>query len=86
MRLHEQRLGEAKASNWPKRADRLDRIEDSLVEDGMEAVEEYIATLDRRWEQARCLAEYDGLRMGYDIARCAKERLAQQVASQRGED
>jgi hypothetical protein len=75
MREYEQRLGEAKASDSSKRASRHQSIEDSLVEDGLAVVEEYVKNLNKRWDRARCLAEYDGINMGYGIAERAKARI-----------
>lgn len=75
MRRHESALGAAKASNQDARAQSRQRIEDSLVAEGMSAVDDYVRLLNKRWDRANCLAEYDGLRMGYGIANRAKARI-----------
>lgn len=76
MRQYETKLSEAKASNQDARAAKKKSIEDELVEEGLESIERYEATLNKRWENAQCLAEYDGLNMGFAIARRARARLA----------
>jgi hypothetical protein len=76
MRVYETRLGEAKASDPDARAQRRESIEDSLVREGMGAIEEYEKLLNRRWQQAGCIAEYEGVQMGFSILRRAKARLA----------
>jgi hypothetical protein len=75
MRTYEDNVRAANASNQDARAASRKEIEDSLVAGGMPAIDAYVKTLDERWEKAGCLAEYDGLRMGYGIAKRAKERV-----------
>ena len=75
MRTYEDNVRAANASNQDARAAARQDIEDSLVVGGIPAIDDYVKTLDERWEKARCLAVYDGLRMGYGIAKRAKERV-----------
>ena len=72
---YEQRCREANVSNADARKNWRQNIEDSLVEGGQEAVDEYKALMDERWEDASCLAEYDGVSMGYAIMFRAQARL-----------
>ena len=75
MANYEARCREANASNGEARTRRRASIEDSLVKEGLEAVESYEKTLRKRWKNARCLAEYDGISMGFSIAARARKRL-----------
>lgn len=75
---YERQLGMAKASNQEARAARRQSLEDCLVQDGIEAVMEYEALLDRRAQNARCLAEYDGISIGRAIAARARCRIQKQ--------
>ena len=75
MSRYEQRCREASASNADARQARRKSIEDELVEGGQQAVDEYKALMDKRYQSANCLAEYDGVRMGYALWRRAQARL-----------
>jgi hypothetical protein len=75
MRSYETAVREANASDQNARANSRKSIEDSLVDGGMPAINDYVAILDKRKEKARSLAEYDGLGMGYDIADRARKRV-----------
>jgi len=66
---------EASASDQKARRSYRDQIVDNLVEGGLEAIQKYEKLMDERWEAARCLAEYDGVSMGYANAKLARERL-----------
>jgi hypothetical protein len=72
---YEQQCGEANASNTDARRDWRQQIEDDLVEGGQEALDDYKDLMDKRWKAASCLAEYDGVNMGYAIYFRAKARL-----------
>jgi len=75
MSAYEANCRSANASNQDARERRRDSIEDSLVAGGIEAINEYRKTLNARWEKANCLAEYDGVGMGFAILKRAEERL-----------
>jgi hypothetical protein len=81
MRTYEDNVRAANASNQEARAASRQEIEDSLVAGGIPAIDAYVATLDERWEEARCLAVYDGLRMGYGIAERARARVMEANAN-----
>jgi hypothetical protein len=69
---YERRCREANVNprnNWRQ------EIEDGLVDGGQEAVDKYKALMDERWLAASCLAEYDGINMGYAIMFRAQARL-----------
>jgi hypothetical protein len=66
---------EANASDQTRRRSYRDEIVDNLVEGGLEAIQEYEVLMDSRWKAAQCLAEYDGVSMGYANAKLARERL-----------
>jgi len=66
---------EANASDQKARRSYRDEIVDGLVEGGLEAIQKYEVLMDKRWKSAQCLAEYDGVSMGYANARIARERL-----------
>jgi hypothetical protein len=72
---YEQQCREVHASNSDARRDWRQQIEDSLVEGGQTAIDEYKALMDKLWQAARCLAEYDGVNMGYAIVFRAQARL-----------
>jgi len=55
--------------------------EDSLVEGGLQAIEEYEALLVTRRDKASCLAEFDGVARGESIARRVRARLATQAGT-----
>lgn len=76
---YEKRCREANASNANSRQRHRQSIEDQLVEEGKEALDNYKVLLDKRWKAASCLAEYDGVSMGYDIYLRAKARLEEVV-------
>jgi hypothetical protein len=76
---YEQACREANASNQEARADWRKQIEDDLVTGGQQAITEYEAHLESQWRKANCLAEYDGVNMGYAILNRAKARLAAQT-------
>jgi len=75
MSRYEQRCREASASNADARRDWRQKIEDEIVEGGQAAADEYKALMDKRYQAANCLAEYDGVSMGYAIWRRAQARL-----------
>lgn len=75
MREYEQACCEAHASDPDARKIKRKSLEDELVEGGMEAVNSYRATLSKRWEKASCLAEHDGLSIGFSIAQRAEARI-----------
>lgn len=75
MARYEIAVAEAKASD---RKSVWQGIEDRLVEGGIVAIEEYEQQLDDRWKAARCLAQFDGVGIGRDIAKRARERLTKQ--------
>ena len=76
MRRYETACRNANASNQDARAAGRQEIEDSLVTGGQQAIDKYEATLNKRWKEASCLAEYDGVSSGYRILKRAKARLA----------
>jgi hypothetical protein len=49
--------------------------EDELVLEGQEAIDTYRAFLVKRWEKAKCLAEKDGVNLGFEIVKKAQIRL-----------
>ncbi|MEM9263941.1 MAG: hypothetical protein AAGA46_00280 [Cyanobacteria bacterium P01_F01_bin.13] len=80
MRRYETACRQANASNQPARASRRQQIEDSLVEGGSVAIQDYFKLMDERRIRANCLAAYDGVSMGYAIARRALSRWRDDVA------
>ena len=72
---YEKALGEAKASNSDAREKQRQSIEDSLVEGGIDAINEYEQAIDERALNASCLAQYDGISMAREIIRRAKARI-----------
>jgi len=72
---YEQNVRQANTSNTEARKNWRQEIEDSLVEGGQQALDDYKTLLDKRWQAASCLAEYDGVNMGYAIYFRAKARL-----------
>ena len=76
MRQYEQKIAEANASNQSAQSERRKSIEDELVEEGLDSIKKYEKLLSERWEQATCLAQYDGINNGYSIARRARNRIS----------
>lgn len=72
---YEQQCREVHASNTDARQDWRQKIEDEIVEGGQVAADEYKALMDKRWKAAGCLAEYDGVNMGYALLARAQARI-----------
>lgn len=72
---YERGLAEAHASNSEARKNSRQQIEDDLVNGGQKAIDEYRDGLDKQWKAAKCLAQYDGVSMGYAICDRAQARL-----------
>lgn len=72
---YEQQCREVHASNTDARRDWRQKIEDEIVEGGQVAADEYKALIDKRRKSARCLAEYDGVGMGYALLARAQARI-----------
>jgi hypothetical protein len=77
MKRYEQSCRSASASNQSARANARLQIENELVEGGIAAIEEYESELDEQWDEAQCLAEYDGISMAWAIAQRARLRLTE---------
>ena len=75
MRQYEEKCREAVAFNSSSRQQRFKAIEDNIVAEGVESLVEYEKTLQERWSQARCLAEFDGVSIGFAIAARARKRI-----------
>lgn len=78
---YEQACREANASNQDARAQSRQQIEDNLVAGGWEAIQEYDDLLNERWRRASCIAEYEGVSMGFAILGRAKARLSEMEKS-----
>lgn len=74
-RRNETACREANASDQRARVSFRQEIEDSLVAGGQEAIDEYVAGLNKKWKEARSNVEYTGLSLGYAIVKRAKARL-----------
>ena len=77
-RRYESACRQANASNQNARKSLRQQIEDRLVTGGQQAIDDYESLLNERWKKAGCLAEYDGISMGYLILERAKARLVEQ--------
>lgn len=75
MRLYTQACLQAKASNTNARKQLHQEIEDNLVAGGQVAIDEYENLMIQRRKEATCLAEHDGVSIGFAILKRAKERL-----------
>ena len=75
MRQYEEKCREAAASNSSSRQQRHRAIEDNIVDEGIKSLLEYEKTLQERWSRARCLAEFDGVSIGFTIAARARKRI-----------
>lgn len=74
-RQYENACREAHAADPDARAQLKKSVEDKLVEGGMEAVNAYREMLNKEWEKASCLAEFDGLSMSFAVALRAEKRI-----------
>jgi len=72
---HERQCQEANASNSDARRSWRQKIEDDLVSGGQPALDDYKKLMDQRRKAASCLAEYDGVNMGYAILHRAQCRF-----------
>ncbi len=78
---YERSCAEANAS-WG-RAELYEGTIRKLIEGGPEAVVHYEQLLDKRWAEATCNAEFDGVRIEYWIAKQARERLGMDPRGQK---